>query len=293
MLRAFSVRSILYLAFKTNNLMKKILIPTDFSDASRNALRYALRLMEKLPIESIVLAHVFLPDTRGEADFIPPIGEVMKSREAMLEHFLEEIGEEEGPFPTKITPKLLVGFPADELVKASEDYDIVVMGATGAGGVLERIFGSVSSSVAQRAHCPVLVVPEGLAYQPLKHIVYASHYDSSSPEVVEKLINFNRNFNAHLHFVQVREAKDLPFEASYRQIFEELFDSGEPPFSFDMAEVSSSSVAEGLNDYAEQQGAQMIVMATKHRGFWGQILHRSQTKRMALTTELPLMVLHI
>lgn len=273
--------------------MKKILIPTDFSDASRNALRYALQLMEKLPIESIVLAHVFLPDTRGEVDFIPPIAEVMKSREAMLEHFLEEIGEEEGPFTTKITPKLLVGFPADELVKASEDYDIVVMGATGAGGVLERIFGSVSSSVAQRAHCPVLVVPEGLAYQPLKHIVYASHYDSSSPEVVEKLIAFNRNFNAHLHFVQVREAKDLPFEASYRQIFEELFESGEPPFSFDMAEVSSNSVAEGLNDYAEQQGAQMIVMATRQRGFWGQILHRSQTKRMALTTELPLMVLHI
>ena len=159
--------------------------------------------------------------------------------------------------------------------------------------MLERIFGSVSSSVSQRSYCPVILVPAEAKFKPYKHLLFASRYDEESRATIEQLAAFNRPFNAHLHFVHVRESGDEGKREQASAIFEELFENGEPPFSFDITETEGSSVAEALSNYAQEQGVQLVVMATRHRGFWENIVHRSQTKRMALTTDVPLMVLHV
>ena len=286
-------RSFLVCKTKADKTMKHLLIPTDFSDASRNAFQYAMALCRQLQPESILLTHVFLPETTSEADFIPPIAEIIKSREEMLQSFYEEMKEAQAPFPCPVTTEVKVGFPADELTRASEDFDLIIMGKTGQSNLLDRIFGSVSSSVSQRAYCPVLLVPADASFTPYKHIVYASYYQPSDRDMVERLMAFNANFNAHLHFVHVNEGNNDNMEKGQAQIFEELFEKGEPGFSFDMAEIESESVAEGLSQYANDNNADLVVMATRHRGFWENIVHRSQTKRMALTTDLPLIVLHL
>ena len=51
------------------------------------------------------------------------------------------------------------GLPVDELVKASEGADMIVLGRRGMGGFVRLLMGSVSSQVAQHAQCPVLIVP--------------------------------------------------------------------------------------------------------------------------------------
>jgi nucleotide-binding universal stress UspA family protein len=273
--------------------MKNLLVPTDFSDAARNAFQYALDLSKRLGTESILLTHVFLPETTGEADFIPPLAEIMKSREDMLQRFYDEMQDMYGQFPCPVKTEIKVGFPADELVKATEDFDMVVMGKTGESGFLDRVFGSVSSSVSQRAYCPVLLVPAKTSFTPYQNIVYASYYQPEDQDMVEKLMAFNQHFNAHLHFVHVKETPEDNMAEGQARIFEELFEKGDPSFSFDLAEVENDSVAEGINEYAHEQQAELVVMATRHRGFWQNIVHKSQTKRMALTTDLPLIVLHL
>jgi len=273
--------------------MKNILVPIDFSDASSNAFKYAIALGKQLKPESIKLTHVFLPETTSEADFIPPIAEIMKSREEMMQGFYDEVRKTHAPFPCQITTEVRVGFPADELARASEDFDLIVMGKTGQSNLLDRIFGSISSSVAQRAYCPVLLVPADASFLPYEHIVYASYYQPGDRGMIEEIMAFNANFNAHLHFVHVKEDENDSIEEGQAQIFEELFEEGNPSFSFDIAEVESDSVDEGLNQYAHDNTADLVVMATRHRGFWENIVHTSQTKRMALTADLPLIVLHL
>ncbi|MCO6476288.1 MAG: universal stress protein [Phaeodactylibacter sp.] len=275
--------------------MKKILVPTDFSDTSRNALYYAIELVKHLEAESIDIVHVFLPETAGEADFIPPVAQLMESRKEMLQTFVRDSLGEAGPCPCPVKHEILVGFPGDEITQASEDYDMVVMGTTGQSGVLEKIFGSVSSSVSQRAHCPVLLVPHNARFQPIRHIVYASNYESADQEMVDKLEKFNRPFKAHIHFVHVRREKkeSARFAKAKEEIFRELFKEGEPDFAFEVAEVENEDVAEGLSQYADDNKADLAVMVTRHRSIWQSLLHRSQTKRMALATHIPLMVLHL
>jgi nucleotide-binding universal stress UspA family protein len=61
----------------------------------------------------------------------------------------------------EVTLHTVSGVPADELVKASEDADLVVVGARGAGGFARLRMGSVSNQVSHHATCPVVIVPTG------------------------------------------------------------------------------------------------------------------------------------
>jgi nucleotide-binding universal stress UspA family protein len=58
----------------------------------------------------------------------------------------------------QVTVRTVSGVPADELVKASHDADLLVVAARGAGGFARLRMGSVSTQVTAHAHCPVVVV---------------------------------------------------------------------------------------------------------------------------------------
>lgn len=61
--------------------------------------------------------------------------------------------------PESITVQALGGIPAEEILKASRDADMIVVGSRGAGGFPRLYLGSVSTQLAHHAHCPVVVIP--------------------------------------------------------------------------------------------------------------------------------------
>jgi len=52
-----------------------------------------------------------------------------------------------------------MGDAAEELVRASRDADLLVVGSRGSGGFAKLLVGSVSSQVTHHAACPVVIVP--------------------------------------------------------------------------------------------------------------------------------------
>jgi nucleotide-binding universal stress UspA family protein len=59
----------------------------------------------------------------------------------------------------QVTVHIASGVPADELINASQDADLLVVAARGSGGFAQLLMGSVSSQVAHHARCPVVIVP--------------------------------------------------------------------------------------------------------------------------------------
>jgi len=64
-----------------------------------------------------------------------------------------------GQRPTEVTVRAVHGLPAEELLRAADDAEMLVMGSRGVGGFTRLLMGSVSSQVAQHAHCPVVIIP--------------------------------------------------------------------------------------------------------------------------------------
>jgi nucleotide-binding universal stress UspA family protein len=94
----------------------------------------------------------------GIAGQFDPSPETQQKVKASAEEIVKEASDRHGQ--QQVTVRTVSGVPADEIIKASENADLVVVGARGAGGFARLSMGSVSSAVAHHAHCPVVIVRE-------------------------------------------------------------------------------------------------------------------------------------
>lgn len=278
--------------------MKRILVPTDFSVTARQALIYAQKWAVPHEGASIHVVHLYTPAVEAEyPNVVPPIPEYVRMREKQLTEFVDECKAECAPDfdrDVRITKELIIGFPADEIVKLSQNYDLIVMGTKGETDLLDRWFGSVSSNVAQRAKCPIVLVPKGVSFHKIKQIVYAVNYESVDEHAIDKLLGINKALEANVHFLHIAEDDDKEaFTKTKAELFEELFEDGVPEFSFTMEEVPGDDIPETISNYAIEHGIDLVVMATPQRSFWERFFHKSQSRKMALTAKLPLMIYHI
>jgi nucleotide-binding universal stress UspA family protein len=88
-----------------------------------------------------------------------PVAEhALQTARTEVDKVLDELSEQERP--GSVTVQAVSGIPAEELINAASDADMLVVGSRGAGGFARLLMGSVSSQVAHHAHCPVVVIPQ-------------------------------------------------------------------------------------------------------------------------------------
>jgi len=85
----------------------------------------------------------------------PLVDKIRKAAEETVAKIAAELGEAQ---PPSVTVRAMNGFAAEELIRASRDADLMVLGSRGAGGFARLLMGSVSNQVTHHAHCPVVVV---------------------------------------------------------------------------------------------------------------------------------------
>lgn len=272
-------------------MFKKILVPVDFSETARGAFLYAVRAAKEWQSSVVHVVHVFTPEVPGDATVFPNIEAFLEVKERSLHEFAKGI---EVPDGLQLTTQLEIGFPSDVLANISDEFDLIIMGTTGASDWLNRILGSVSVAVAQRARCPVLLIPKQKTFSPLSNIVFACDIQMMDEDVVSLIKAINTDLKASLHFVHVRQPGETSntFEETKVNLIEGLLSKKEPPFDFEVMEVEGSNIAESVSQVAHEKDADAVAMITKHRGLWEQLFHKSQTRQIALHTSIPLMVFH-
>lgn len=271
-------------------MIKKILVPVDFSNASAAALRYAESFAAFTQATEVKVIHVFTPQVAaGDAIVVPPMGELMDQRDEAFGKFLEEIPTPEGPTRKS---ELLLGFAADKIIEHSKDFDLVIMGSTGDADLLEQVFGNIASEVSQNAACPVLLVPNKARFKEYNNILYASNNLSLSRRAVLQFQDFNELFHARVHFIHIND-EEGQHEGKRESLFAPLFNNPDPEFAFEIKEVTADSVQEGLVEYLHSKPIELAVMVTKQRGFWAKLFHSSNTKQMVMHPETPVLVLHL
>lgn len=140
--------------------MRRILVPTDFSEPAANALRYASSLAARSGASLMILhADPFAP-TVDFAEAQP--GEIDSVRRQLVEmarlRLAAHVQANVNPL-VSCEIQVVVGDPVAAIVQASEsDVDLVVMGTHGRSGMKRMIFGSVTAEVMRLASAPVLAV---------------------------------------------------------------------------------------------------------------------------------------
>ena len=142
--------------------IKRILAPTDFSPASKKALKYALRFARDYGSELTVL-HVIEPATSSSFDEVPEAPAFSKAKMADAEARLRTLVKSlPGARVPAIRPAIRMGVGAHEIVEVAKelDADLIVIATRGYTGWERLVIGSTAARVARAAPCPVLVVRE-------------------------------------------------------------------------------------------------------------------------------------
>ena len=141
--------------------MRGIVVGIDGSSHSARALDWALNeaAVRHARLTVLTVHSVAVSGWSGNPILAPGDAEDQeKARQAAEELTLKATSHLGGAQPTSVTVRAVIGFPAEELIKASDDADLLVVGSRGAGGFTKLIMGSVSDQVMHHAHCPVVVV---------------------------------------------------------------------------------------------------------------------------------------
>lgn len=145
--------------------MSGIVVGVDGSDHSHRALIWAMRQAASQHVPLTVLA--VRPDLARPATGIywgvhayPEDSHNPDVAQKAVGQIVEQARSEIGETAPQVTVNVVTGDPAEELITASHDADLIVVGSRGSGGFASLLLGSVSSKVAHHAASPVVVIRE-------------------------------------------------------------------------------------------------------------------------------------
>ncbi|MFK7926304.1 MAG: universal stress protein [Bacteroidia bacterium] len=266
--------------------IETILVPTDFSEASANAFRYALDLASRLQAE-IVLAHIYTP-AEGS-----PSKTQSESFARAFKGYERAAELSAGPAELKIRTVLEAGTASKDLLEISDEQkaDLIVMGTQGAASHDSKPLGSIAATMIAEAPCPVLAVPAEASYQAIDQLVYAMAFASSDQKIIDYLVELSEQLETSLSCVHVStehsDWEDIELE-EFRQAFSQ---GGKTLVRFQM--VQDKDLFHGLQEVISQTKVDLLVMNTRDRSLFERFFDPSLTKSMLMYTDLPLLALHV
>ena len=279
--------------------MKTILVPTDFSDTSINAAKYACGLARQVGAKEIVLYNSFLTPLSTTIDpSVPGLSivdfETLESASLEGLHFVkQQLTKEFGDIGIEIEVLAKHGYLADSINAVCDvvNADVIVMGITGGGILTEKVFGSNTTILARSAKVPVIIVPSESCYKHVSKLLLVSDYIEIEEFVpfipIKRVLD---ETNAQLMILHVAPSTHYSlYEGAYECFaFKELFAGYNPEFHF----IVNPNFAEAINDFALANKADITIVIPKKHSFLESIFKKSHTKDLAFHSNIPLMAVH-
>ena len=281
--------------------MKNILVPTDFSPEAHNAFGVAVA-MARHTGGQLTLLHVLDAIDSGGGGFSTvgaPVGEdsinqifaikLIESTKRRLHALAAEAG------------RLAPGVPVHEVVEITRvgegilhainhhHIDLVVLGARGHGAMEHFFVSSTTERLIRLAPCPVLTVKHPHAGYEVKRLVFPSDFSAEATRALDGLRAVRAVFPAAtLHLLHVAAGTDGHLAGSQMRAFAEQHQLG----PCETAEVDASQTSAGIEAYAQQVGADLVVIPTHVRSGLSRFLQASIAETVATHAFPPVLTYH-
>lgn len=273
--------------------MKTIIVPTDFSEVADNAMNYAAALAADTH-SRLLLFHVYqvpvsVTDTPIVLISVEDLQKEAETKIEALKNKLQQISSKD----LKIYAETKLGDTTDELENLCEKIKpfAVVMGTNGSTGLERVIFGSTTLSTVKHLTCPVIVIPSGKQYSPIKRIGFACDFKQvveTTPTDVIK--SFVKELKADLYVLNV-DHNDKSFNAETPEqslLLHTLLEDLKPKYSF----IESESVEDGVNKFAESNNLDLVITIPKKHKLLEGLFRKNHTKELVFHAQVPIMCVH-
>lgn len=269
--------------------LKQIHVPIDFSEASDNAITYALNLSKGINA-AIRLIHIFRPDPIStENDCLH--NEMIDIKKQQLSQLADELNKKWiGQHNTTIVDsELKIGFVNNEIQNISNDNsdDWIVMGSTGSSLALKKIFGSVSTAVAKNSKCPVFIIPSLAKYSPPKKIAYYSTDGKFDHIAIDHIMDLAERYNAEIHIVYIHKENQNHIISNDLKKVKIKY----PGIELQTTVLTGNDKVSIINRFCEYNKINLLTLVRQERDIFRELFYKNITKQMTITTKIPLLII--
>lgn len=276
---------------------KKILVPTDFSPCSENALVYAIHFAEKTGavIHLLNVATIDVKETENPFSAERVVEEKTKSILNALRETVDSVKKKLGgkvqQFP-EIKTTTEIGSASLKIADwaKGESIDLIIMGTQGENSIADRLLGSTASNLVKESPVPLIVIPERADFSEPINLGYASNLEDGDPFRIWKATQLLQPAAPDaLHCVHFSESVAGSEERLAE--FEAFFKSTLPALKIDFSGVKTEDKIQALNNFCAENEINLMVMYRTTRNLWQALFKESFTEEMAKQVFVPLLIL--
>ncbi|MCB0760792.1 MAG: universal stress protein [Flavobacteriales bacterium] len=275
--------------------MKKILVPTDFSECAKYAAEVAASIAKKTGARIYLLHALDVPQYSRNDSFatMTDTAEGIFLMKYTKQNFAKLLRE---PFFEGVNVGEVVQFEnAYETItqQAKEhDIDMIVMGSHGTSGFDEQFIGSTAEKVIRLANCPVLTIKKQHTDFAPKNLVYASNFYGESTEGFEKVRKFAKIFGTEVQLLKVITPSN--FETTpYSLELVESFAKEMKLENYTANIYNHHNIVDGVNEFCEANDVELIAMETHGRTGLSHLLKGSIAEDVTNHSKLPVFTTRI
>ncbi|MCF8322354.1 MAG: universal stress protein [Flavobacterium sp.] len=275
--------------------MKKILFPTDFSEAANNAFVHALEFAKTVNGELILLHTFELPvyDSQFFSENYNVIFDTLQLTQFDLFKdqvpSLHAIAEERNRTQIKMSHRLMDGdllFNINRAIK-EENIDYIVMGTNGVNGWEAFFLGSNTGNVLAAVPIPVLSVPLESKFKKIETIGFTTRFRDKDKKALKEVLKFANRINAKVKCLYVKKDNSDVSSATIQEWEQDFL--GEP---IQFYIIPSEEVQATILDFILFKGIDVLAMLTYKRNFFVELFHPSLTQKFSNSLAIPVLAFH-
>lgn len=276
--------------------MISILLPTDFSDNSKNAITYALEFFKHQTVDFFFM-HAYQNQVHSHDEYVSEgvrfeiLESVRITSQTKLENIVAEVktrtANPNHSYHIVTAYNTLVD--AANMISESKNIDLIVMGTIGKSNERRLKFGSNTFQVLKSVKCPVLAIPSHYKIGQPKHFLFPTNYRVLYKQRELKLLyTLAAAYESSITVLHVSKTNTLSAKQTKNQTFiKEIINGEKVGFCIE----NNKDNALGIQNYIKNKEIDLVVMVNTRHSFWESILLESTIDNVGVDIKIPLLVM--
>jgi nucleotide-binding universal stress UspA family protein len=270
--------------------MKKILIPTDFSECASYATQYAFELAKKLNCELEFLHVISTP-----VDWVKIPFENEKLYPEILDHIriakneLAVLEKKSKDKNIKATSSLVFNVGNEDLASYinESEYELIAIGSHGSSGIKEKVIGSNTQKIMRSSSIPVLVV-KNKPEKSFTNAVFVSDFEDISKQAFHKLTALADKINMSTQLLYVNTHTSIDADKTQSKM-DKLLNFCDRAEKCSKQIINAETIEKGIQDFSTKESIDMVCICTHGKSGFKQLFSPSIAESIANHIELPLL----